>query len=176
MTIFIFCWLISPIKSRHCLHELFIGIVTHNESVITIATYNRPSFYQSTSMAWFNGLSFSIAIVFTTLFLLYYILKQIKLYFTRRQFKKVNGCQPAQTKYPSKDPIFGLDLVLDTIKNAKNLRHLEGTSKRYEQHGTTFTSKLITYPTVFTIDPENVKPFLQQSLMISNCHQFVLTP
>ncbi|KAF7896715.1 uncharacterized protein EAF01_009118 [Botrytis porri] len=111
-------------------------------------------------MAVFSGTSSNIITVSLTLCLLYYALKQTKLYFTRRRFQKSNGCQPAQVKYPLKDPIFGLGLVLDTIKNTKNLRHLEGTSKRYEQHGTTFTSKLITYPTVFTIDTENVKTIL----------------
>ncbi|TGO23296.1 hypothetical protein BPAE_0137g00160 [Botrytis paeoniae] len=111
-------------------------------------------------MADFNGTSSDIITVSLTLCLFYYALKQIRLYFTRRRFQKLNGCQPAQVKYPLKDPIFGLDLVLDTIKNATNLRHLEGTCKRYEQHGTTFTSKLITYPTVFTIDTENVKTIL----------------
>ncbi|KAM0157982.1 hypothetical protein ACHAQE_005769 [Botrytis cinerea] len=111
-------------------------------------------------MIFSNGTSFNVTTASIALFIFCYALKQIKLYFTRRQFRKSNGCQPAQAKYPLKDPIFGLDLVLDTIKNAKNLRHLEGTSKRYEQHGTTFTSKLITYPTVFTIDTENVKTIL----------------
>jgi cytochrome P450 len=93
-------------------------------------------------------------------FLIYYIISSVFLYFSRREFKALHGCQPAQRRYPLKDPIFGLDLVIDTIKNAKKHRHLEGTWLRYENTGTTFTSRLPGCQTVFTIDPENVKTVL----------------
>ncbi|KAF2812906.1 cytochrome P450 [Mytilinidion resinicola] len=70
--------------------------------------------------------------------------------------------QPAEAriKYPLKDHFFGIDLILDTIRNAKNHRHLEGTWHRYEKFGNTFTSRLINCHTVFTIDPENIKTIL----------------
>lgn len=118
------------------------------------------SLFHSANMVSFDELGSRIIASFAALYISYYIYTQTRLYLTRLEFKKANGCQPAQTRYPLKDPIFGLDLVLTTINNAKKLRHLEGTSKRYEKHGTTFTSRLITYSTVFTIDPENVKTIL----------------
>lgn len=96
-------------------------------------------------------------------FLIFYIISQTPLYIHRRHFKALHNCQPPQTRYPLKDPIFGLDLVLDTIKNAKNRRHLEGTYERYKEHGTTFTSRLPGCATVFTIDPENIKAILATS-------------
>src|SRR3954467_12455125 len=107
-----------------------------------------------------NGIGLDVVVLATAISICYLVFTNVKLYFIRRQFKKDNGCQPAQTKYPLKDPIFGTDLILSTIKNAKNTRHLEGTAQRYENHGTTFTSRLINCPTVFTIEPENVKTML----------------
>jgi cytochrome P450 len=107
-----------------------------------------------------NGIGLDVVVLATAISICYLVFTNVKLYFTRRQFKKDNGCRPAQTKYPLKDPIFGTDLILDTIKNAKNACHLEGTAQRYEDHGTTFTSRLVNCPTVFTIEPENVKTML----------------
>lgn len=101
-------------------------------------------------------LTVTLALTFFT----YYFVSATFLYLSRRDFKALHGCQPAQRRYPLKDPFFGLDLVLDTIRNAKNHRHLEGTWLRYEKTGITFTSRLPGCQTVFTIDPENVKTIL----------------
>jgi cytochrome P450 len=106
-------------------------------------------------------LHIKLALLFLASALLFYrICQAIVLHFKRQAFKKEHGCKEAKTKYPLKDPFFGIDLIIDTIKNAKKHRHLEGTWKRYEKHGTTFTSRLVTSPTVFTIDPENIKTML----------------
>ncbi|PQE15090.1 cytochrome P450 alkane hydroxylase protein [Rutstroemia sp. NJR-2017a BVV2] len=112
------------------------------------------------SLTALNGIGLDVIVLATAISICYFVFTNVKLYLTRRQFKKDNGCQSAQTKYPLKDPIFGTDLILSTIKNAKNARHLEGTAQRYEDHGTTFTSRLVNCPTVFTIEPENVKTML----------------
>ncbi|KAF2493894.1 cytochrome P450 alkane hydroxylase-like protein [Lophium mytilinum] len=107
-------------------------------------------------MLLFNSISISFIFIAIT----YYLYSRATLYLRRRAFQRQDGCQAAQIKYPLKDPFFGIDLILDTIRNAKNHRHLEGTWHRYEKSGNTFTCRLINCPTVFTIDPVNIKTIL----------------
>lgn len=37
--------------------------------------------------------------------------KQIAIYYRRVAFRKQNGCEPAQSKAPLKDPFLGIELV-----------------------------------------------------------------
>lgn len=66
------------------------------------------------------------------------------------------GCEEPP-RYPHKDPFLGLDLFLDTIRNVKKFRMLEGWRERYESYGTTFSGKTIGKRNVYTVDCRNLQ-------------------
>jgi cytochrome P450 len=73
---------------------------------------------------------------------------------------KEHGCEPLQTYYPLKDPIFGLDNMLESIKAAKETRLLERALGNYRSLGNTFGNRLFNQKVIVTIEPQNVKTIL----------------
>jgi cytochrome P450 len=90
----------------------------------------------------------------------YYLSQRLELYLSRRAFATNNGCKKPKSRVPLKDPFLALDFVWKTLQNAKNDRYLAGTYDRFKQYGTTFVAKHLTFPTIHTIDPENIKQIL----------------
>jgi cytochrome P450 len=88
------------------------------------------------------------------------IYQRTALWISRRNFMKENGCEPLQTFYPLKDPIFGLDNMLEQIKAAKETRLLERALTNFRKLGNTFGSKLFSQKVIITIEPLNVKTIL----------------
>jgi hypothetical protein len=66
------------------------------------------------------------------------------------------NCQRAP-KYPSVDPIFGLDLFFANGKARSGNRWLPTVQKRYEQLGWTFESLSFGIRVINSIEPENLK-------------------
>jgi cytochrome P450 len=92
--------------------------------------------------------------------LAFVVFQKISVYLARRRFKKEHGCQPIKTKYPFKDPVLGLDVMFENIRNGKNKKFLEGIYKRNLKYGPTFQGNLTGTPIILTIDPENIKTVL----------------
>lgn len=85
---------------------------------------------------------------------------KVTLYLTRRKFKLQHGLKPMERFLPSKDPIFGIDNLLESIKAKKEQRLLERFRGNFDKYGHTFKGKLITQHLVATREPENVKAIL----------------
>jgi len=119
-------------------------------------------------------------VVFPFALLVSYILfNRCKLYLSRRKFAKENSCKEPRCRVPLRDPLFGSDFVLKTIQNAKQFRYLEGTHERFQQYGSTFTAKHMTYPTIHTIEPANIKHVLAtrfEDFKLSTFRVDALTP
>jgi len=101
-----------------------------------------------------------LALALVTVYIASTIYSRLQLYRARRKFMAENGCQPCYNKYPLIDPILGLDMMRENIRNSKNLKFLECAKKRFDTYGNTYTSKLLTTPIILTIEPQNVKTIL----------------
>jgi cytochrome P450 len=106
------------------------------------------------------GLSTILAAALAAVCLITFSYNQITLYLARRKFAAENGCKAMEKFYPLKDPVFGIDNMMDTIKAAKETRLLERAQLNYLKHGNTFQSKLFRQKVLLTIEPQNVKTIL----------------
>ncbi|MCJ1232753.1 hypothetical protein MMC14_000707 [Varicellaria rhodocarpa] len=73
---------------------------------------------------------------------------------SRRKRLKELGCMEPPD-YPHKDPIFGLDVFFDNIKNLKNRRFLDGFKTRFDLYGETFRAIRMGTTSIYTNDPKN---------------------
>ncbi|EAS33375.2 cytochrome P450 alkane hydroxylase [Coccidioides immitis RS] len=92
-------------------------------------------------------------------FLLYQVYLYLTLGLARRKFIQQNGCRPPPA-YPHKDPILGLDWALKGMKYSRSRTFLQGTQKRFREHGNTHSLNVIGKPAIATCDPENIKATL----------------
>ena len=90
----------------------------------------------------------------------YTLFTRVRKLFARRAFMSARDCKPPRCRVPLRDPFFGIDFVLETIRNAKNGCYLEGTNRRFHLYGQTFVAKHLHYPTIHTTDPANIKQIL----------------
>lgn len=80
---------------------------------------------------------------------------------SRRKFRESNGCYPVTCRLPLKDPVFGIDFILELMRLFKQKRFLDAfTNQFYKKIGFTFSIERGAQQTVFTIDPENIKTVL----------------
>ncbi|KAL8706503.1 MAG: hypothetical protein Q9201_000435 [Fulgogasparrea decipioides] len=100
--------------------------------------------------------------------LLYYFILQIITYRTRSKFRLEHGCKPP-SKYPVRDPIFGLDVIYDSIRAVKRRTFLSDKLAHYDAYGYTHSSRLTTMPVIVTIEPENIK-----AVLLTNFKDFVV--
>lgn len=77
----------------------------------------------------------------------------------RRKLIASHGCKPPQ-KFPVRDPLFGLDVMYQTVKAHANKTMLQTKRSHHEMYGNTHSSRLATVRTISTIDPENIKAVL----------------
>ncbi|KMU90058.1 hypothetical protein CIHG_07742 [Coccidioides immitis H538.4] len=78
-------------------------------------------------------------------FLLYQVYLYLTLGLARRKFIQQNGCRPPPA-YPHKDPILGLDWALKGMKYSRSRTFLQGTQKRFREHGNTHSLNVIGKP------------------------------
>jgi cytochrome P450 len=88
------------------------------------------------------------------------VYSRISLYLSRRKFKQENGCEPLLRRFPIKDPIFGIDNMVESIRAKKELRLLDRFYVNFIKYGNTFGSKIAQRNIVATIEPQNVKTIL----------------
>ncbi|TIC90437.1 Cytochrome P450 52E2 [Colletotrichum higginsianum] len=81
-----------------------------------------------------------------------------KLYvgFKRYRLASQNGCRPCPT-YPQKDPIFGIDTHIETIRGFISSHYLELLIRRHSKHGRTFSFNQFGSTTISTCDPAVLK-------------------
>lgn len=77
----------------------------------------------------------------------------------RRAIVSKHGCQPPP-RFPSKDPIFGLDFVLKNVRTFRNHVYLQELLNRYRVLGTTYSVRVFSRRGIITCDPENIKTIL----------------
>lgn len=112
------------------------------------------SFLQSSSPSLVAALSFA------AVFLLYQIIQYAITEQRRAAFRRSKGCKPV-VKYPHKDPIFGLDMILDNVANVKSGRFLPSIRARTERMGANTYSHLVMGKTTYnTNEPDNIKAIL----------------
>lgn len=99
---------------------------------------------------------------------LYYFAKSLLTYQARRRTISQHGCKPP-SKYPVWDPFFGIDVVYDAIRAIKRKTFLSEDISHHEAYGKTHSSRLITFPVISTIEPENIKAVLS-----TNFKKFVI--
>lgn len=97
--------------------------------------------------------------------ILYFSYQNVKRYRSRQNLIAVNDCKPP-SRYPVRDPFFGIDVLHGQIRGAKDKTYLNDRVAQYEEYGNTHSSRLITTPTILTIEPENIKAVL--SIQIKN--------
>lgn len=98
--------------------------------------------------------------VLLPLFIAFIIVSQSLQYLHRRKFAASHGCKPC-TKFPSWDPILGLDFMKDNVKAFKSRRFLKLLSDRITRGGPTWVVRVfLTRQSVFTADPDNVKTIM----------------
>lgn len=80
----------------------------------------------------------------------------------RQHLSRANGCQPPN-KYPHKDPVFGLDLFLQTGKLYEKNQYLPELVRRYREYGSTFETKSFNTFAISSIRPENLQTIWSSS-------------
>lgn len=106
----------------------------------------------------FNKVDHPIFTIATVTLFLWYTITYLQRKWTHRRIMKANNCQPPPS-YPQKDPIFGLDILLEQIRNARKHKLLERLSERFKLYGNTYTQRRLTH-FVITCEPENIKTIL----------------
>ncbi|RAK90605.1 cytochrome P450 [Aspergillus costaricaensis CBS 115574] len=86
------------------------------------------------------------------------VIRKLRCIWIQSQFAKVHGCEPVLTA--SKDPLFGIDVLLENIQAAKSHRLLELIQHRFQRYGNTFRVKRFTTPLIITCEPANLKAVL----------------
>lgn len=112
------------------------------------------TFLQSSSPTLVAALSFA------GVFLLYQALQYVVLEYRRSVFRQSKGCKPV-ARYAHKDPILGLDMFFDNIKNVKAGAFLPSVQARTQRVGAnTYSHLLMGHRAVNTCEPENIKAIL----------------
>lgn len=104
-----------------------------------------------------NTLILTIAVGAAVVFF-FCVIRKLRCIWIQSQFAKVHGCEPVLTA--SKDPLFGIDVLLENIQAAKSHRLLELIQHRFQRYGNTFRVKRFTTPLIITCEPANLKAVL----------------
>jgi cytochrome P450 len=100
------------------------------------------------------------AVVVLLGFALLALVSRVSRAIAHRQFAAENGCKPILHRFPHKDAVFGLDLIVGNVRAFREQRFMELLRSRHSTIGTTFSARAMARRGIFTIDPENVKTVL----------------
>ncbi|MCJ1311383.1 hypothetical protein MMC25_005054 [Agyrium rufum] len=103
-------------------------------------------------MTHVRGLLVSVAAILVT----YYVFSILRTRSNRLNKSKSHGCS-APPKYPHKDPIFGLDLFLDDMKNLREHQLLDRLKERYDKYVQTFQGVAMGKTALWTNNPQNLQ-------------------
>lgn len=103
-------------------------------------------------MGYFLALTAAVIAVFLT----YHFCRFLGVTAARLELSKSRGCKPPP-KYPHNDPIIGIDLLLDTLKNLKAHRVLPALKERFDRYGQTYQALRMGKVIIWTNDPINLQ-------------------
>ncbi|EAW08546.1 cytochrome P450 [Aspergillus clavatus NRRL 1] len=103
--------------------------------------------------------SHRFSLLLVAVLLAVYILSVLHRKWTQYRFARAHGCQPP-VRLPLKDPFFGLDLMLQAIRNSREHKSLERTVRRFDTYGNTIATRRFATRMIFTREPQNVKTVL----------------
>lgn len=92
-----------------------------------------------------------IALLFT-----YYVFETLVTKWRVRKGLNPHGCKKP-SRYPHKDPILGLDLLFDDVKQMKKSNLLNTWVNRSKTYGYTFSAKIQTKNAICTVDKRNLQ-------------------
>ena len=92
----------------------------------------------------------------TSIIIITYAIVSIEKYLSRRKICVTHGCLPPPS-LPQRDPIFGLDLLLQFFKALKENRRNMSMNELFQLHGQTFQSATWGTTKIYTITPENLQ-------------------
>jgi cytochrome P450 len=91
--------------------------------------------------------------------LVYFLRKRFAAEVRRRNIISTHGCK-TPSRFPVWDPVFGLDVMYQTIQAHKRKTLLSTKRSHHQVYGMTHSSRLATVPAISTIEPENIKAVL----------------
>lgn len=80
----------------------------------------------------------------------------VRNHLARKRVSRERGCQPPPS-VAQKDPIFGLDVVLQLFRSYEGGRRNVAFKKQIETYGSTFQWKTYGTTRIFTIEPDNLR-------------------
>lgn len=87
-------------------------------------------------------------------------LQAIEGYFRRWKHSQTTGCQEPASKVPVIDPIIGLDFLFNALFGKAPERYLDSTWRAFQELGTTYAEKRLTWEAIYTCDAQNLKQIL----------------
>ncbi|MCJ1310514.1 hypothetical protein MMC25_004178 [Agyrium rufum] len=101
-------------------------------------------------------LALNISLIMLGIYLISLIIRVLQTKSNRSNLAYEAGCEPV-TRYPHKDPIFGLDLFLATSRAFKAGRFLQFHTDQFRVYGKTFRAHYMGNMIIKTSQPENFK-------------------
>lgn len=92
----------------------------------------------------------------TSILTITYGILYIPKFLSRRKIRAKHGCLPPPS-IPQRDPIFGLDLILQFFKALKENRRNLSMNQLFQVHGHTFQSVTLGTTAIYTIEPKNLQ-------------------
>ena len=92
-------------------------------------------------------------------FIVFYAAHKLNRKYIQYRLARSNNCQlpPCQ---PAKEPILGVDKILEAIRQAKENKFLENAQARFDRYGHTYYGKRLLKTIILTRDPQNIKTIL----------------
>ena len=75
----------------------------------------------------------------------------------RAKFLKTHKCQSTGPSYPGIPFLFGLDFLLENVRNVIKHKFAQGVHERFQRYGPTHRSRIVLKGIVNTIEPENLE-------------------
>ena len=97
---------------------------------------------------------------FLVFFLVVGILRCFRQRVKHRQLARRWGCKPPTSRLPVKDPIFGLDFLIDGIFGKTSDGYVEPAYQQFKRLGKTYVAERWAFSTVYTCDSANIKQVL----------------
>ncbi|KAL5360837.1 cytochrome P450 [Aspergillus floccosus] len=101
---------------------------------------------------------FSVATLGVAVVFLFYVLNVLQRKWKQARFAKENRCEAVALS--TKDPLFGIDQLRESIHAAKSHRFLTLMEQRFQRYGYTFRGKRFATSFINTCEPLNIKTIL----------------
>ncbi|KAH6684734.1 cytochrome P450, partial [Halenospora varia] len=102
------------------------------------------------------GSTWELFVTFTVVLFTYIALRNLQARIKSRKWKKKYGCEDPPM-FNHKDPLFGLDLYLENVRNVQTLNFLNGWKQRYQKYGHTFKGNFMGRPSIYTVNARNLQ-------------------